>query len=98
MEAMQAEIFLAMGMWRNSLGPWALEWGPSTPVTTNWVLGNFAPSMAMKGMEPPSPIKAAGLPKAASLALSSARASQGAVAGAFQPLSAGGPSKVTSAP
>src|SRR5471032_985757 len=98
MEAIHADTFLAMGIWRNSLGPWALECGPNTPVTTNWVLGNFAPSMAMKGMEPPSPMKAAGVPNAAWLALSSAPASQGTSAGAFQPLSAGGPSNVTSAP
>lgn len=53
--AMQADSFLAKGMCRNSLGPWALECGPSNPVTTNCVPGNFSPSMAMKGIEPPSP-------------------------------------------
>src|SRR5471032_1772687 len=98
MEAIHADTFLAMGICRNSLGPWALECGPNTPVTTNWVLGNFAPSMAIKGIEPPSPAKATGWPNAAWLALSSADASQGAVAGAFQPLSACGSSKEISAP
>src|SRR6201986_1171790 len=97
MEAIDAATFLAVGIWRNSLGPWALECGPSTPVTTNWVLGNFAPSMPMNGIEPPSPIKPTGLPKASILALSSALASHGDKVGAFQPLSAGGPSKLTSA-
>src|SRR6185437_722159 len=97
MSAIQALTFLAVGMCRNSLGPWALECGPRTPVTTNWVRGNFAPSMAMKGIEPPSPMNAGGLLKAALLALSNAFASQGAVAGAFQPLSAEGPSNRTSA-
>ena len=42
--------------WSEGLGPWALECGPSTPVITNWALGNFSPSMPMKGIEPPSPI------------------------------------------
>src|ERR1700761_4402908 len=97
MEAMQADSFLANAICRNSFGPWALECGPNTPVTTNWVLGNFAPSMAMKGIEPPSPIKPTGLPNASVLAFSNALASQGDRLGAFQPLSAGGPSKLTSA-
>ena len=30
--------------------------GPSTPVMTNCVLGNFSPSMPMKGIVPPSPM------------------------------------------
>src|ERR1700742_1276460 len=98
MDAIDAATFLAVGMCRNSLGPWALECGPSTPVTTNWVLGNFLPNMAMKGMEPPSPMKAPGLPKAALLASSKACASQGDSGGAFQPVSPRGQSNTTSAP
>src|SRR5471032_3522970 len=94
---MQADSFLAKGMWRNSLGPWALEWGPSTPVTTNWVPGNFSPSMAMKGIEPPSPWNATGLPNAVRLALFSEASSQGAKVDAFQPLSPRGTSNTTSA-
>src|ERR1700728_2556248 len=95
---MDAETFLPVGMCKNSLGPWALECGPSTPVTTNCVLGNFLPSIAMKGIEPPSPMKAGGLPKCALLALSSALASQGESAGAFQPVSPRGASNATVAP
>ena len=53
--------------------------------------------MAMKGMEPPSPWKATGLPKAAWLALFSEASSQGARLGAFQPLSPRGTSNTTSA-
>ena len=60
---MQAVSFLPVGMCRNSFGPWALEPGPSTPVIRNWAFGKRAPSMPMKGIEPPSPMKTAGLPK-----------------------------------
>src|SRR5690348_958484 len=98
MEAIEAATFLAVGMCKNSLGPWALECGPSTPVTTNCVLGNFLPNIAINGMEPPSPMKATGLPKAALLALFNAAASQGDSAGAFQPVSPRGQSNTTSAP
>ena len=54
--AITAERRFAVGRWRNSLGPCAFECGPSTPVTTNCARGNFAPSIAMNGMLPPSPI------------------------------------------
>src|SRR5512135_3367710 len=82
---MQALTFFAVGMCRNSLGPCALECGPSTPVTTNCAAGNFSPSIAMNGMLPPSPINAAGAPKASCDAAASDAASHGASAGAFQP-------------
>ena len=85
-------------MSRNSLGPWALEPGPSTPVMRNWALGNLTPSMFMNGMVPPSPIHAASLPNACLEAASTALASQGAVSGAFQPLAAASISKCTRAP
>ena len=98
MSAIQALTFLAVGMWRNSLGPCALEWGPSTPVTTNWVFGYFSPSIAMNGIDPPSPMKATGLPKCAALALLSDAASHGASFGAFQPVWLSSASKMTSAP
>jgi len=45
-----------VGICRNSLGPCALEWGPSTPVTTNCACGNFSPSIAINGILPPSPM------------------------------------------
>jgi hypothetical protein len=45
-----------VGMCRNSLGPCALECGPKTPVTTNCACGKRSPSIAMNGIEPPSPI------------------------------------------
>jgi len=45
-----------VGMCRNSLGPCALECGPNTPVTTNYAFGKRLPSIAMNGIEPPSPI------------------------------------------
>ena len=47
--------FSAVGMWRNSLGPWALLPGPSTPVMTNWASGSDRPSIPMNGIVPPSP-------------------------------------------
>jgi hypothetical protein len=37
--ATQAVSFRAVGRCRNSLGPWALAFGPSTPVTMNWASG-----------------------------------------------------------
>src|SRR5690606_5788327 len=77
---------LPIGMCRNALGPCALECGPSTPVIMNCAPGNFSPSMPMKGIEPPSPMYIAGLPKNAWLASSIAWLSHGDCAGAFQPL------------
>ena len=61
--ATQQVSFCAVGMWRNSFGPWAFDSGPSTPVTRNWAAGNSAPSIAMNGIVPPSPMYMAGLPK-----------------------------------
>src|SRR6185503_799871 len=98
MSAIQALTFLAVGMCRNSLGPCALECGPRTPVTTNWVFGYFSPSIAMKGIEPPSPMNATGLPKCATLALFNDAASQGASFGEFQPVWPSSASNATSAP
>ena len=60
--ATQPVSFCVYGMCRNSLGPWALLSGPSTPVITNWASGKRSPSMAMKGIEPPSPMWRAGRP------------------------------------
>ncbi len=60
--ATHAVSFFAYGMCRNSLGPCALECGPSTPVMRNCAPGKCLPSIAMKGIVPPSPIAAAGLP------------------------------------
>src|SRR5258706_2381144 len=54
--ATQAVSFLPVGTWRDSFRPCAVEVGPSTPVIRNWALGNFFPSMPMKGIEPPSPM------------------------------------------
>ena len=51
-----AVSFLPIGTCRNSLGPCALLFGPSTPVIRNCAAGNFSPSMPMKGIEPPSPM------------------------------------------
>src|SRR5258708_39721526 len=81
----------------NSLGPCAFDLGPSTPVTSSCAAGNFAFSMLMKGIVPPSPMKAAGLSKRLREARSSAAASHGAVDGAFQPVAAESHSKLTQA-
>ena len=75
--ATQQVSLLPMGMCKNSLGPWAFDWGPRTPVMRNWASGTFCPSIAMKGMVPPSPMLMAGSPKKAREALSLAAASQG---------------------
>src|SRR3546814_10174910 len=48
--ATEAVTFLPIGMCRNSLGPCALECGPSTPVIMNCAPGNFSPSMPMNGI------------------------------------------------
>ena len=52
----------------------------------------------MNGIEPPSPMYIAGLPKKAWLASSMAWVSHGAIAGAFQPVEAFSRSRVTCAP
>src|SRR5690606_39560994 len=39
----------------NSLGPWALDCGPRTPVTMNCACGKRSPSMERNGMPPPPP-------------------------------------------
>src|ERR1700743_574867 len=83
--ATAAVSFLAKGTCRNSSGPWALEAGPSTPVITNCACGKARPSMPMNGIEPPSPIMAAGAPNAALDASPSAVSSQGANGGDSQP-------------
>ena len=73
---------------RNSLGPWAFEPGPSTPVIRNWAAGKRWPSMPMNGIVPPSPSARAGAPKAARRRRPPMRvASHGAVGGASQPAS-----------
>src|SRR5881227_3030260 len=53
--ATQAVNFFAYGTCRNSLGPWAFDLGPSTPVTSICACGNLTPSIPMNGMVPPSP-------------------------------------------
>src|SRR6056297_638308 len=75
----------AVGRCRYSFGPWALLSGSSTPVITNWASGKRSPSIPMNGIDPPSPKVRAGSPNVADEARSSAWASHGAVAGAFQP-------------
>ena len=57
MDAMQQVSFFAYGMCKNSLGPWALEFGPKTPVIINCAFGYFSPNIAIKGMVPPSLIE-----------------------------------------
>ena len=52
-----------VSMCRNSFGPCAFEFGPSTPVIRNCVPGNFSPSMPMNGMLPPVPMYIESLPK-----------------------------------
>ena len=61
-DAIQAVSFLAYGICRNSFGPCAFEPGPKTPVITNCALGNRSPSIAMKGIVPPSLIEHASSP------------------------------------
>src|SRR5437867_7849987 len=87
-DATEAVRFLAVLMCRNSFGPWALLSGPSTPVIRNCALGNFSPSIPMKGIEPPSPNEQALLPKKAVEAFSTACSSHGTGAGASQPAAA----------
>ena len=87
-----------MLMCKNSFGPWALLSGPRTPVIRNCALGNFSPSIPMKGIEPPSPYEHALLPKKVVDAFSTARSSQGASAGASQPAAVLILSKRTCAP
>lgn len=41
-------------MCKNSLGPWALEAGPKTPVTINCDLGQSSLKNVKKGIETPS--------------------------------------------
>ena len=59
--ATQAVSFLPDGTWRNSFGPCAFELGPRRPVIRNCASGNFAPSMPMNGIVPPSPMAIIGL-------------------------------------
>ena len=54
-DATEAVRFLPVLICKNSFGPWALLSGPRTPVIRNCALGNFSPSIPMKGIEPPSP-------------------------------------------
>src|SRR5260221_10743177 len=81
-----------------SFGPCRFECGRSTPVMRNCARGNFAPSMAMKGIVPPSPIHIAGLPKCFCELSSIAASSHGSVRGAFQPSAAWPYTKLTFAP
>src|SRR5580704_6987546 len=60
-KATHAVSFFAYGTCRNSFGPWAFECGPRTPVMRNCASGKCLPSMAMKGIVPPSPTAAEGL-------------------------------------
>jgi len=76
---------LPVGICRNSLGPWALDCGPKTPVIKNCASGNCSPSIAMNGMVPPSPMNIAGLSKNANDALLTESESHSANGGAFQP-------------
>lgn len=43
-------------MSKNSLGPWAFDSGPRTPVTMNWAFGQSPLKYPIKGIEPPSAI------------------------------------------
>src|SRR5258706_3706699 len=88
----------AVGMWRNSFGPWAFDPGPSTPVMQNWAFGNFSPSMYMNGIVPPSPMYIAGLPKYLREPASSACSSHAASSGASQPELSSRPVNDTTAP
>src|SRR3989454_10410589 len=97
-DATEAVRFLPVLMCKNSFGPWALLSGPRTPVIRNCALGNFSPSIPMKGMEPPSPYEHALLPKKVVDAFSTERSSQGTGAGASQPAAALILSKRTWAP
>ena len=77
---------MPVGRSMNSLGPWAFEPGPITPVTRNWASGKRSPSMLMKGMEPPRPSNIGGAPKWALDARVTESRSHAAIAGASQPL------------
>ena len=54
--ATAAVSFLANGTCRNSLGPWALLFGPSTPHTIICALGKPRSSMFIRGIVPPCPM------------------------------------------
>jgi len=41
-------------MCKNSLGPWAFDLGPKTPVTTNWPLGQRDLNKPKNGIDIPS--------------------------------------------
>src|SRR3954469_8281124 len=84
-------------MCRNSFGPCAFACGPRTPVMRNCAAGKRAPSIAMNGMVPPSPIHIALLPELLMELVSMAAASHGAVGGACQPLAAWPYSNITRA-
>src|SRR5262249_47306245 len=83
-EAMVTVTARAVGRSMNSLGPWAFDCGPRTPVITNWASGYRAANIPTKGIEPPSPYARAGAPKLRSDAASSAPHSHAAKPGAFQ--------------
>ena len=67
-------------------------------VMQNCAFRNFSPSMYMNGIVPPSPMYIAGAPKYSWLAWSMACSSQGASAGAFQPVDDFSTSNSTVAP
>src|SRR3989339_1087097 len=82
---MHAVKRFTIGICKNSFGPCAFDFGPKTPVLINWVLGNITCNFAINGIDPPSPIYAAGLLKKHCEAFSFAAASQSLNSGAFQP-------------
>src|ERR1700756_2789753 len=53
-----AVSFFAYGTWRNSFGPCAFDFGPSTPHTMNCDFGKPACSTFINGIVPPCPIYA----------------------------------------
>jgi hypothetical protein len=83
--ATQPVSLRAVSMCRNSFGPCALEFGPSTPVTRNCVPGKRSPSIPMNGMLPPVPMYIESCPKKACDACCIDCSSHGANVGAFQP-------------
>src|ERR1700744_673408 len=85
-------------MCKNSLGPCALECGPSTPVTKNCVCGKRSPSILRKGMVPPPPKLTASRPYTFCEARCIEFSNHGANAGAFQPPDDDSGSKLTCAP
>jgi hypothetical protein len=91
-------IRTAVGMCSDSLGPWAFDPGPRTPVARIWAAGNRAANHPMKGIVPPSPIRPDGWPKQNSDAWSMADANQATSGGAAHPPATASPDHSTTAP